>query len=150
MMSKLIASIVTAAFMGVFAAPAIADCNADIAKVEPAIMKVSDATKKAKAEKDITEAKDAAKKKNEKQCVEYLAAAKKVAGIKSGASPLRHSADDDGDRLAGWNPTSKPSPAPIARRARQVPWISRLAWPPMLHSFGDTLTRLTRSRPVES
>jgi hypothetical protein len=82
MMYKLVASAVTAAFMGVLAAPAMADCSADIAKVEPVIMKVSDATKKANAEKDITKAKDAATKKNEKQCMEFLTAAKKVAGVK--------------------------------------------------------------------
>jgi hypothetical protein len=82
MMYKLVASAVAAAFMGVLAAPAMADCSADIAKVEPAIMKVSDATKKANAEKDITKAKDAATKKNEKQCMEFLTAAKKVAGVK--------------------------------------------------------------------
>jgi hypothetical protein len=82
MMHKLIASAMAAAFMGALAAPAMADCSADIAKVEPVIMKVSDATKKAKAEKDITAAKDAAKKKNEKQCVAYLTDAKKAAGVK--------------------------------------------------------------------
>jgi hypothetical protein len=82
MMHKLVASAVAAAFMGAFAAPAMADCSADIAKVEPAIMKVTDATKKATAEKDITAAKDAAKKKNEKQCMQYVTAAKKAAGVK--------------------------------------------------------------------
>ena len=82
MVHKLVASAVTAAFMGVLTAPAMADCSADIAKVEPTIMKVSNATKKANAEKDITKAKDAAAKKNEKQCMEYLTAAKKAAGVK--------------------------------------------------------------------
>ena len=82
MMGKLVASSAAAAFICVLAAPVMADCTADIAKVEPAIMKVSDAAKKAKAEKEITEAKDAAKKKNEKECTEYLTAAKKTADIK--------------------------------------------------------------------
>jgi hypothetical protein len=82
MMGKLVASVVAAAFMCVLATPAMADCTADIAKVEPAIMKVSDTTKKAKAEKEITEAKDAAKKKDEKGCTGYLTAAKKTAGVK--------------------------------------------------------------------
>jgi hypothetical protein len=82
MMGRLGASVVAAAFMCVLAAPAMADCTADVAKVEPAIMKVSDATKKAQAEKQITEAKDAAKKKDEKGCTDYLAAAKKTAGVK--------------------------------------------------------------------
>ena len=82
MMGKLVASLAAAAFMCVLAVPAMADCTADIAKVEPAIMKVSDATKKAKAEKEITEAKDAAKKKDEKGCTGYLDAAKKTAGVK--------------------------------------------------------------------
>ena len=82
MMSKMVAAVAAAAFMGVLATPAMADCTGDIAKVEPAIMKVSDATKKAKAEKEITEAKDAAKKKDEKGCMGYLTAAKKTAGVK--------------------------------------------------------------------
>ena len=82
MMYKLVASAVTAAFMGVLAAPAIADCSADIAKAEPTIMKVTNATKKANAEKEITKARDAAAKKNEKQCMQFLTAAKKTAGVK--------------------------------------------------------------------
>lgn len=82
MMGKMAASVAAAVFMWVLAAPAIADCTADIAKAEPAIMKVSDATKKAAAEKQITAAKDAAKKKNEKECMDYLTAAKKTAGVK--------------------------------------------------------------------
>jgi hypothetical protein len=82
MMGKLVASVVAGAFTCALATPAMADCTADIAKAEPAIMKVSDATKKAKAEKEITEAKDAAKKKNEKECTDYLTAAKKTAGVK--------------------------------------------------------------------
>ena len=82
MMGKLVASVVAAAFVCVLATLAMADCTADIAKVEPAIMKVSDTTKKAKAEKEITEAKDAAKKKDEKGCTGYLTAAKKTAGVK--------------------------------------------------------------------
>ena len=82
MMGKMAASVAAAVFMWVLAAPAIADCTADIAKAEPAIKKVSDATKKAAAEKQITAAKDAAKKKNEKECMDYLTAAKKTAGVK--------------------------------------------------------------------
>jgi hypothetical protein len=81
MLSKMVASVVAAAFISILATPVMADCTADIAKAEPAIMKVSDATKKAKAEKEITEAKDAAKKKDEKGCTEYLTAAKKTAGV---------------------------------------------------------------------
>jgi hypothetical protein len=77
----MVASVVAAAFISILATPVMADCTADIAKAEPAIMKVSDATKKAKAEKEITEAKDAAKKKDEKGCTEYLTAAKKTAGV---------------------------------------------------------------------
>jgi hypothetical protein len=81
-MRKLISASIAAAFVGVLATSAMADCSADIAKAEPDIMKVSDTTKKAKAEKQLNEAKDAATKKYEKQCTEYLAAAKKTAGIK--------------------------------------------------------------------
>lgn len=82
MIGKMVASVMAAGFLWVLAAPAMADCTADIAKAEPAIMKVSDATKKKAAEKQITEAKDAAKKYNEKACMDDLAAAKKTAGIK--------------------------------------------------------------------
>jgi hypothetical protein len=82
MMHKLVASAVAAAFMGVLAAPAMANCSTDIAKVEPVIMKVSNATKKANAEKDIAKARDAMAKKNEKQCMQYLTDAKKAAGVK--------------------------------------------------------------------
>jgi hypothetical protein len=82
MMGKMVAAVVAAVFMGALAAPALADCTADIAKAEPVIMKLSDATKKAAAEKQVTEAKDAAKKKNEKECMDYLTAAKKTAGVK--------------------------------------------------------------------
>jgi hypothetical protein len=81
MMAKLVASVAAAAFMCALAAPAMADCTADIAKVEPAIMKVSDAAKKSAAEKQLTQAKDAAKKKDEKGCTNYLTAAKKTAGV---------------------------------------------------------------------
>ena len=81
MLSKIVASAVAAAFMCVIVAPAMADCTADIAKVEPAIMKVSDATKKSAAEKQLNQAKDAAKKKDEKGCTDYLTAAKKTAGV---------------------------------------------------------------------
>jgi hypothetical protein len=70
------------AFIGVLATPAMANCSADIAKAEPQIMKVSDATKKAQAVKELGEAKDAVKKKNEKGCMDYLTTAKKTAGIK--------------------------------------------------------------------
>jgi hypothetical protein len=70
------------AFIGVLATPAMANCSADIAKAEPQIMKVSDATKKAQAVKELGEAKDAVKKKNEKECMDYLTTAKKTAGIK--------------------------------------------------------------------
>jgi len=82
MIPKLIVSAMIAAFVSVLAVPAMADCSADIAKAEPAIMKVTNSTKKAAAEKQLGDAKDAAKKKNEKQCMDYLAAAKKTAGIK--------------------------------------------------------------------
>ena len=82
MISKMVTSVVAVVFVWGLAAPAIADCTADIAKAEPAIMKVSDASKKKAAEKQITEAKDAAKKKNEKECMDYLTAAKKTAGVK--------------------------------------------------------------------
>ena len=82
MMGKMVASVIAGVFMWVLAAPAMADCNADIAKVEPAILKVTNTTKKTAAEKQITEAKDAAKQKKEKECMEYLTAAKKTAGVK--------------------------------------------------------------------
>ncbi len=81
-MQKIIALVVAVAFLGATAGPVLADCSADIAKVEPQVMKIADAAKKTKAEKELNEAKDSAKKKNEKECLEYLTAAKKTAGIK--------------------------------------------------------------------
>jgi hypothetical protein len=81
-MPRLIAASIAVAFIGVLATPAMANCSADIAKAEPQIMKVSDATKKAQAVKELGEAKDAVKKKNEKGCMDYLTTAKKTAGIK--------------------------------------------------------------------
>jgi len=81
-MRKVLAVLVATAFLGATVGSAMADCSADIAKAEPMIMKVSDTTKKTAAEKQITQAKDAAKKKNEKECMGYLTAAKKTAGIK--------------------------------------------------------------------
>lgn len=81
-MPRLIAASMAVAFIGVLATPAMANCSADIAKAEPQIMKVSDATKKAQAVKELGEAKDAVKKKNEKECMDYLTTAKKTAGIK--------------------------------------------------------------------
>ena len=81
-MRKILAVVVAVAFVGATAGPALADCATDIAKVEPQIMKITDAAKKTKAEKELTEAKDSAKKKNEKECLEYLSSAKKTAGIK--------------------------------------------------------------------
>jgi hypothetical protein len=81
-MPRLIAALMAVAFIGVLATPAMANCSADIAKAEPQIMKVSDATKKAQAVKELGEAKDAVKKKNEKGCMDYLTTAKKTAGIK--------------------------------------------------------------------
>ena len=81
-MRKVLVVLVATAFLGATGGHALADCSSDIAKVEPMVMKVSDATKKTKAEKQITAAKDAAKKKDEKGCMGYLATAKKTAGIK--------------------------------------------------------------------
>jgi hypothetical protein len=81
-MPRLIAASMAVAFIGVLATPAMANCSADVTKAEPQIMKVSDATKKAQAVKQLGEAKDALKKKNEKECMDYLATAKKTAGIK--------------------------------------------------------------------
>ncbi len=59
----------------------MADCSADIAKVEPDLMKVVDATKKAAVENQLNKAKHAVTTKNEKKCNKHLAAAKKAAGI---------------------------------------------------------------------
>ena len=60
-MRKVLAVLVATAFLGATVGSAMADCSADIAKAEPMIMKVSDTTKKTAAEKQITQAKDAAK-----------------------------------------------------------------------------------------
>ena len=81
-MRTFVALALAAGFASVLAGPAMADCTADITKVEADVMKVSDATQKTKAEKELTEAKDAAKKNDETKCMESLAAAKKTAGVK--------------------------------------------------------------------
>jgi hypothetical protein len=78
---KFIAASIAAAFFGVLATSAMADCAADIAKIEPDLTKVVDATKKAAVEKQLNKAKHAVTQKNEKKCSKHLASAKKAAGI---------------------------------------------------------------------
>jgi hypothetical protein len=65
---KFIAASIAAAFFGVLATSAMADCAADIAKIEPDLTKVVDATKKAAVEKQLNKAKHAVTQKNEKKC----------------------------------------------------------------------------------
>jgi hypothetical protein len=85
-MSKWVVAVMTAAFVGALGTPAMADCSADIAKVEPEIAKVSDATKKAKAEKELNEAKEYAKKKNERLQAQQTPERHREAS----PSPVRH------------------------------------------------------------
>lgn len=83
-MRKVLASLVALSFVGAVAMPALAaeDCAAQMKTVEAEVAKLTDATKKTKAEGELKEAKAAADKKNEKECMEYVDAAKKTAGVK--------------------------------------------------------------------
>ena len=76
-MVRTLSAITAAAFLAVIAAPAFADCAADIATVEPAVTKMKDGENKTKAEVDIKQAKKYAAAKNEKECTVYVNAAKK-------------------------------------------------------------------------
>ena len=81
-MRRVLAVLVVAAFLGATGGHALADCAADIATVEPQIKNVADAAKKTTAESELKEAKILAQNKSEKECLIYLDAAKKTAGIK--------------------------------------------------------------------
>jgi len=81
-MRKVLAVLAVTALLGATGGHALADCSADISKVEPAIMNIPDASKKATAESELKEAKVFAQNKDAKDCLTYLQAAKKTAGIK--------------------------------------------------------------------
>ena len=76
-MLRTVAALSAALFLTAMAAPAFADCSADIASVEPAVTKMKDGESKTKAEVDIKLAKKYAAAKNEKECTIYVNAAKK-------------------------------------------------------------------------
>jgi hypothetical protein len=76
-MVRTLSAITVAAFLAVTAAPAFADCTADIAALEPAVTKMKDGDNKTKAQIDIKQAKKYAAAKNEKECTVYVNAAKK-------------------------------------------------------------------------
>lgn len=76
-MLRTVAAVTTALFLAVSAAPAFADCAADIPAVEAAVAKLKAGTDKTKAEGDIRLAHKYAGQKNEKKCVSYLNYAKK-------------------------------------------------------------------------
>ncbi len=81
-MRRIVGLLVAAAFLGATGGYALADCAAGIAKVEPQIMNVANASKKTTAESELKEARILAQNKSEKECLIYLDAAKKTAGIK--------------------------------------------------------------------
>jgi len=76
-MLRTVAAVTTALFLAVSAAPAFADCAADIPSVEAAVAKLKAGAGKQKAEGDIKLAKKYAALKNEKKCTTYLNYAKK-------------------------------------------------------------------------
>jgi len=76
-MLRMVAAVTAALFLAVAAAPAFADCAADIPGVEAAVGKLSAGTDKTKAEGDIKLAKKYAGLKNEGKCTTYLNYAKK-------------------------------------------------------------------------
>jgi len=65
MMLRTVAAVTAALFLAVSAAPAFADCGADIPTVEAAVAKLKAGTDKTKAEGDIKLAKKYAGLKNE-------------------------------------------------------------------------------------
>ncbi len=75
-MLRTVAAATTALFLAVSAAPAFADCAADIPRAEAAVVKLKAGADKQK-EGDIKLAKKYAGQKNEKKCVSYLNYAKK-------------------------------------------------------------------------
>jgi len=76
-MLRTVAAVTAALFLTVSAAPAFADCSADIPNVEAAVGKLKAGAAKTKAEGDIKLAKKYADEKNENKCVAYLNYAKK-------------------------------------------------------------------------
>jgi hypothetical protein len=76
-MLRTVAAVTAALFLAVSAAPAFADCSADIPNVEAAVAKLKAGADKTKAEGDIKLAKKYAGLKNEDKCVSYLNYAKK-------------------------------------------------------------------------
>jgi hypothetical protein len=77
MMLRTVAAVTAALFLAVSAAPAFADCAADIPTVEAAVGNLKAGTDKTKAEGDIKLAHKYAGQKNEGKCTTYLDYAKK-------------------------------------------------------------------------
>jgi hypothetical protein len=77
MMLRTVAAVTAALFPAISAAPAFADCAADIPGVEAAVGKLKAGTDKTKAEGDIKLAHKYAGLKNEGKCTSYLNYAKK-------------------------------------------------------------------------
>ena len=76
-MLRTVAAVTAALFLAISAAPAFADCAADIPAVEAAVAKLKAGADKTKAEGDIKLAKKYAGLNNEKKCTTYLNYAKK-------------------------------------------------------------------------
>ena len=74
-MRKTLTLVCVLALSGVGAAPAFADCAADVKAAEAAAAKATDATKKAEAEKHISEAKSHLAMGHEDVCEQHVAMA---------------------------------------------------------------------------
>ena len=75
------------ALSGIVAAPAFADCQADLKAAEDATAKVTDATQKAEAEKHLSTAKTELAASNEKACSEHVAMANAAIKAKPAMKP---------------------------------------------------------------
>ena len=77
-MRKAIVVACALALGGMAAAPAFADCQADIKTAQDATMKVTDAKQQAEAQKHLDAAKTELSKMNEKACAQHVAEANKA------------------------------------------------------------------------
>ena len=67
------------ALSGIVAAPAFADCKADLKAAQDTAAKITDAKQKAEVDKHLTEASKELAAMNEKGCAEHVAAANAAA-----------------------------------------------------------------------
>jgi hypothetical protein len=86
-MRKITVLACTLAVSGFVAAPAFADCQADLTAAQAAAAKVTDAAQKADAEKHLTEAKSELAKSNEMACSQHVSAAYTAMKMKPAMKP---------------------------------------------------------------